>query len=59
MHANASACIAMVDAPILWTYETVKCLRAVDFSYYRFISIYMEGFTSVMLESMENRLNHK
>jgi hypothetical protein len=59
MHANTSTCIDMVDAPVLWTYETAKCLRAVDFSDCQVTSMYMEGFTSVMLESMENQLNHK
>jgi hypothetical protein len=31
VHADASAYIAMVDAPVLWTYETVTCLTGVDF----------------------------
>jgi hypothetical protein len=26
VHADASAYIAMVDAPVLWTYETATCL---------------------------------
>jgi hypothetical protein len=26
VHADASAYIAMVDAPVLWTYETASCL---------------------------------
>jgi hypothetical protein len=26
VHADASACIAMADAPVLWTYETATCL---------------------------------
>jgi hypothetical protein len=26
VHDNASACIAMADAPLLWTYETATCL---------------------------------
>jgi hypothetical protein len=43
----------------LWTYDTTKYLTGVDFSYYQFISVCREGFTHVMLEPMENRLNHK
>jgi hypothetical protein len=30
-HADTSTCIAMVDAPLLWTYGTTKCLTGVDF----------------------------
>jgi hypothetical protein len=59
VHADASACIVVVDAPILWTYETATCLTGVDFSDYQFISIDKKCFISVMLELMENRLNPK
>jgi hypothetical protein len=59
VHADASACIAVVDAPILWTYETATCLTGVDFSDYQFISIDKKGFITVMLEPMENHLNPK
>jgi hypothetical protein len=59
VYADASACIAMADAPLLWTYETATCLIGVDFSDYQFISIDKKGFIPVMLESMENRLNLK
>jgi hypothetical protein len=58
MHPNSSACIAIVDAPVLWTYEIAKCLIGEDFSYYQFTSICTEGFTPVMLDPVENRLNH-
>jgi hypothetical protein len=59
VHANASACIAVVDAHVLWTYETATCLTRVYFSDYQFISIDRKGFTPIMLEPMENRLNAK
>jgi hypothetical protein len=59
VHADASACIAVADAPVLWTYETAKCLTGVDFSYYQLISIDKKGFIPVMLDPMENRLNPK
>jgi hypothetical protein len=59
VHADASACIVVVDAPVLWTYETATCLTGVDFSDYQFISIDKKGFIPVMLEPMENRLNPK
>jgi hypothetical protein len=26
LHVDASACIAVADAPVLWTYETATCL---------------------------------
>jgi hypothetical protein len=59
VHADVSACIAVVDAPVLWTYETATCLTGVDFSDYQFISIDKKGFIPIMLEPMENRLNPK
>jgi hypothetical protein len=31
VHVDASACIAVADAPVLWTYETATCLIGVDF----------------------------
>jgi hypothetical protein len=55
VHADASAYIAVVDAPVLWTYETATCLIGVDFSDYQFISIDRKGLIPVMLESMENQ----
>jgi hypothetical protein len=59
VHANVSACIAVANASVLWTYETATCLTGVDFSDYQFISIDKKGFIPVMLEPMENRLNPK
>jgi hypothetical protein len=59
VHADVSACIAVVDAPVICTYETATCLTGVDFSDYQFISIDKKGFIPVMLERMENRLNPK
>jgi hypothetical protein len=59
VHADSSACIAIADAPVLWTYETATCLMGVDFSDYQFISIDRKGFIPVMLEPIENRLNPK
>jgi hypothetical protein len=31
LHANASACIVVTDAPVLWTSETATCLTKVYF----------------------------
>jgi hypothetical protein len=59
VHADASTCIALADALVLWIYETATCLTGVDFFDYQFISINKKGFIPVMLEPMENRLNHK
>jgi hypothetical protein len=59
VHADVSACIAVADAPVLWTYETATCLTGVDFYDYQFISIDKKGFIPVMLELMENQLNPK
>jgi hypothetical protein len=52
VHADASACIVVADAPMVWTYETTTCLTGVDFSDYQFISIYRKDFTPIMLEPM-------
>jgi hypothetical protein len=46
VHADASTCIAITDAPVLWTYETATCLTWVDFYYYQFISIDCQCFES-------------
>jgi hypothetical protein len=59
VHADGSTCIAVADAPVLWTYEIATCLIGVDFSDYQFISIDKKHFIPVMLEPMENRLNPK
>jgi hypothetical protein len=59
VHTDASACIAVADAPVLWAYETATCLIGVDFSDYQFISIDKKGFIPIMLEPMEIRLNPK
>lgn len=31
VQVDSSACIAIADAPMLWTYETTTCLTGVDF----------------------------
>jgi hypothetical protein len=59
VYANASVCIAVADARVLWTHEIATCLTGVDFSDYQFISIDKKSFIPVMLEPMENRLNLK
>jgi hypothetical protein len=59
IHADASACIAIADAPVLRTSETATCLIGVDFSNCQFISIDKKCFIPVMLEPMENRLSPK
>jgi hypothetical protein len=59
VHADASACITVADALVLWTYDTSACLTGVDFYDYQFISIDRKGFIPVMLEPMENQLYPK
>jgi hypothetical protein len=59
VHVDASTCIVVANAPVLWTYETATCLTGVDFSDYQFISIDSKGFIPIMLELMENQLNPK
>lgn len=59
VHVDASACIAMANAPVLCAYDSVKCLAGVEFSDYQFINVCEEGFTHVMLEPVEKQLNPK
>jgi hypothetical protein len=59
VHADASACIVVVGAPILWTNETATCLKGVSFSNYQFISIDRKGFIPIIPKPMENQLNPK
>jgi hypothetical protein len=54
VQADVSACIAVADVLVLWTYETAICLTGVDFSDYQFISIDRKSFIPIMLEPMEN-----
>ena len=58
IYADPSACIATADAPVIWAYDNTKCLTGVDLSDYQFLSLGKEGFIPVMLEPVENRLNH-
>lgn len=48
-HADTSVCIAMVDALVLWAYDSARCLTRLDFSDYQFVSVCKDGFTPVML----------
>jgi hypothetical protein len=57
VHADASTCIAVANAPIVWTYETAIYLIGVDFFDYQFICIDRKGSIPVLLVSMENQLN--
>ena len=58
IHADASACVAMADAPVIWSYDMVWCLRGVDLTDYQFVSVSRDGFVPVMLEPVQNRLNN-
>jgi hypothetical protein len=39
VHVDSSACMAMPDAPMLWTYDSAKCSIGVNFHDYQFISV--------------------
>jgi hypothetical protein len=58
IYADPSARITTADAPVIWAYDNTKCLTGVDLSDYQFLSLGKEGFIPVMLEPVENRLNH-
>ena len=57
VHADTSACFAMVDALVIW-YDTARCLTGVDLTDYQFVSVSKSGFVPVVLEPVQNRLNH-
>ena len=57
VHADASACVAMVESSSL-PHDTVKCLTGLDLTDYDFLSITRDGFVPVNVKPMENRLNH-
>jgi hypothetical protein len=59
VHVDASTCIVVANAPVLWAHETATCLTGVDFSDYQSISIDRKCFIPIMLELMENRPNPK
>ena len=58
IHADASAYVAMADALVIWSYDTARCLTGVDLTDYQFVSVSHDGFVPVMLEPVQNRLNH-
>jgi hypothetical protein len=56
VHADTSACVAMVDSSI-WTHEDVKCLLGLDLSDYNFLSVSKDGFVPVHVKPVKNQLN--
>jgi hypothetical protein len=47
----------MTDSSI-WMHEDVKCLLDLDLSDYNFLSVSMDGFVTIHVKPLENRLNH-
>ena len=58
VHADTSAYIAMVDAPVIWAHDIARCLTGVDLTDYQFVSVSKDIFLPVVLKPVENRLNH-
>ena len=58
VYVDASACVAMANAPVIWSYDTARCLTGVDLTDYQFVSVSRDGFVPVMLEPVQNWLNY-
>jgi hypothetical protein len=56
VHADVSACIAMVDSPS-WSHYNINCLSSQDISDYDFISVSKDGFIPVSVKPVDDRLN--
>jgi hypothetical protein len=59
VHADASVCIAMSDAPMLWTYEITKCSTRVDFFRLPIHKCMQGRLHTRNVRADGNQLNHK
>ena len=58
VHGDISSFVALADSNSIGAHDNVKCLLGVDLSDYDLISCTKDGFVSVVLKPMDNRLNH-
>ena len=57
IHADNSACVALVDASVDWNHPDVTCLTGCDLSEFDFISATRNGFIPISLKPIGgNRL---
>ena len=57
VHANSSAQVATVDAPLLGGHDGIACLSGRDLTDFEFISVTKDGFVPVSIKPIDNRLN--
>ena len=58
VHGDISSFVALADSDSIGAHDNVKCLLGVDLSDYDLISYTKDGFVSVVLKPMDNRLNY-
>jgi hypothetical protein len=56
VHADVSACVAMVDSSY-WPHYNVTCLPGQDISDCDFVSVSKGGFIPVSVKLVDDRLN--
>jgi hypothetical protein len=57
VHADSSAQVVTVDAPLLEGHDGIACLSGHDLTDFEFISVTKDGFVPVSLKPIDNRLN--
>ena len=57
VHGDTSSFITTADSKFSGARDDIKCLSGLDLTDYDLISCTKEGFVSVILKSMENRLH--
>ena len=56
VHGDISSFIGTADSELIGAHDHIKCLSGLDLTDYDLISCTKEGFVSVVLKLMENRL---
>jgi hypothetical protein len=51
VHVDASAYIALPNATIDWQHGSTQCLLGNDLTSYDFLSVFMDGFVPVSMQS--------
>ena len=57
VHGDTSSFIGAADSGLIGAHDHIKCLSGLDLTDYDLISCTKEGFVSVVLKPMENRLH--
>jgi hypothetical protein len=56
VHADVSACVAMANS-LSWSHYNIKCLSGQDISDCDFVSVSKDGFISISVKPVDDRLN--